>query len=175
MPLSYLKAHLPYLKEHYGDIASVIGLVVTFFGFVATIMNVRKAKRAAEEARQAARDVVARIGAQLLGNEIGIAVELVRQTDAMCREKSWTAAIYRCDEARIRLAQLIENSELQAVERDSTRSAFDDLGLILADLQKLRDAPERRAAVPRTTRRLHKIIMDLSRIKGRLQSDALEL
>ncbi len=43
-----------YLVEHYGDIASVVSLFVTFVGFAATIINVRKARRVAEEAQAAA-------------------------------------------------------------------------------------------------------------------------
>ena len=107
---------LAYLVEHYGDIASVVGLLVTFVGFVVTIWNVRKAKKAAEEARQAAREAVARVGTQILVNEIGIALELVRQTDAACREANWSGAIFRCDDSRARLAQLLEDRGLEGTE-----------------------------------------------------------
>jgi hypothetical protein len=95
---------LHYLGEHYGDIASVVGLLITLVGFVVTIINVRKAKRAAEEARRAAREAVLRIGSQLLADEIGTSLQLVREIDAACRERNWTNATYRCDEIRTRLA-----------------------------------------------------------------------
>src|SRR4051794_22127883 len=155
---------LSYLKEHYGDVASVVGLILTIVGFVVTIWNVRKAKLAAEEARQAAREAVSRIGSQILANEIGTMLELVRQTDAACRERNWTNAIYRCDEARIRLVLLIVSPELQSSERDRLRSASTGFGETMVDLQALLDVNELKKAPPRIARRLHQILEDLGQI-----------
>jgi hypothetical protein len=166
---------LAYFKEHYGDLASVVGLLVTMVGFLATIRNVRKARRAAEEARQAARLAVARLNSQLLANELGAALERVRETDAAIRECNWDGAVYRCDEARFRLASLLENHELREAERELIRVAFDDFGMILPDLQKLRNDVGSKAAGPRLAKRLHKIIEALSRTKGRLQSSVMEM
>lgn len=166
---------LSYLQEHYGDVASVVGLLVTFVGFVATIWNVRKAKQAAEEARQAAREAVSRIGSQILANEVGSTLELVRQTDASCRERNWSGANYRCDEARFRLAQLLNHAELEASERELLHAAYEDLGEILSEIHKLQKAPKPKDASPQLGNRLHELIRVLGRIKGRLQSRVLEM
>ena len=164
-----------YVREHYGDIASVVGLVITLVGFVATIINVRKAKRAAEDARQAAREAVSRIGSQLLVNEIGTALQLVREIDAACREKHWTAATFRSDEARTRLATFLENPRLTESELVVMGSVLDEFGIVLSDIQKLQASPESKQISQRLANRLHKIITALGRIMGRLQSETLEV
>jgi hypothetical protein len=164
-----------YLWEHYGDLASVAGLLLTLVGFVVTIWNVRRARRAAEEARQAAREAVARIGVQLLANEIGTALQLVREVDAACRDRNWHAAVYRGDEARIRLAHLLEDQGLELEERGLISSSIDDLGAILTDLQKLRDAGDTGKATTRIAKRLHTMITTLSRIRGRILSETLKV
>jgi len=166
---------LPYFKEHYGDIASVVGLVITLVGFIATIINVRKAKRAAEDARQAAREAVARIGSQLLVNEIGTSLQLVREVDAACRERNWMLATFRSDEARTRLATLLDNRRLSETELGAMGSILDEFGAILSDIQKLQAASESKPIAQRLAIRLHKIITTLGRIKGRLQSETLEV
>ena len=76
---------LAFWKEQYGNIASALGLLVSLVGFAATIGNVRKARRAAEEARQAAREAVLRIKSQLLSNEIDAAIRLIREVDKLSR------------------------------------------------------------------------------------------
>jgi hypothetical protein len=166
---------LSYLNEHYGDVASVVGLILTLVGFVVTIWNVRKAKQAAEGARQAAREAVSRIGSQILANEIGTTLELVRQTDATCRERNWSSAMYRCDEARIRLVPLIESPELRSTERDNLHAAFENFGEMLVVLQALLDMNESKKAPPRIAKQLHKILEDLGQIKSRLQTRTLEI
>jgi hypothetical protein len=166
---------LSYFKEHYGDLSSVVGLLITFVGFIVTIRNVRKAKQAAEEARQAAREAVSRIGSQILVNEIGTALELVRQTDAACRGKDWSGAIYRSDEARTRLAQLIENPELKPEEREVLRFALDGFIMILSTAQKILDSSEPKKVPPRIATRLNEMIAGLGRIKSRLQTRTLEI
>ena len=168
MPLSYL-------KDHYGDLASVVGLLVTFVGFFVTIWNVRKTKQAAEEARQAAREAVSRIGSQILANEIGSALELVRQTDAACRERNWSGASYQCDEARFRLAQLLNNLELNAAERKLHRVAYEDLGETLTEVHKLQKSTKPQDSSVQLGKRLHEMIKILGQIKGRLQSKVLEI
>ncbi len=69
--------------------------------FFVPIWNVRKTKKAAEEARAAAKEAVSRIGSQILANDLGTTLELLRQTDAACRERNWLDAVYRCDEAQV--------------------------------------------------------------------------
>ena len=83
-----MSTSISYLEEHYGDIASLVGLLVTFVGFLATIQNVKKAKLAAEEARQAAREAVSRIKSQMLISEIASCLGLVRNIDSGSRYRT---------------------------------------------------------------------------------------
>lgn len=168
MPLSYL-------KEHYGDIASVVGLVVTFFGFVATIGNVRKAKRAAEEARKAAREAVSRIKSQVLVTEIASCLQLVRHIDSSCRERNWSEAMKRGDEARTSLSKVRDHQVLDGAEKTSVVSAIEQIGKLLPYVQKIRnDDPERDVSSTKMME-LHRIIVALGQIQGRLESQNFEV
>lgn len=75
-----------YMWEHYGDLASVLGLLISLIGFAITLWTVRKARRAAEEAKHAAREALARIRVQVLANEIGRCLHLVGEIDSACRK-----------------------------------------------------------------------------------------
>jgi hypothetical protein len=158
-----------------GDLASIIGLLIALVGFVATILNVTRARRAAEDARQAAREAVARIGSQLLSNEVGTSLQLVREVDAACRDRNWSGAIYRCDEVRTRLAHLLEHRGLAVDESDIIRSAIADFGRMMSEVQRLRAAQGPKDVTPRVTKRLHEIIIALGQIRGRLQAESLEV
>lgn len=164
-----------YVIEHYGDIASVVGLLISLIGFVITLWNLRKTRRAAEEARQAAREAVQRTGAHLLTHEVGTSLQLVREIDVACRERNWTNATHRCGEARIRLAPRLADSGLDSEEREVIHRAIDDIWIILNELQRIQQAPNPRDLATRSAKRLHELITALGRIKGRLQSQALEV
>jgi hypothetical protein len=167
---------LSYLKEHYGDIASVVALLITLVGFYFTIRNTKRAKEAAEDARRAARETMARIGSQLLSNEIAASLQLVREVDAACRERSWNIAAYRCDEVRTRLARLLENPGLRSEELERINAAIADFGTILGTIPAPHEPASRTKDVPpRVTKRLHAIITDLAKIEGRIHSETLSV
>src|ERR1700733_2397650 len=100
------------------DIASVVGLLITVVGFAVTIRNVRKARQAAEEARQAARDAVSRIAKRLLDEEMSINIQLLMEIESACRDEVWNLAILRGSDVRIRLAKILNHSDLLDSERD---------------------------------------------------------
>ena len=164
---------LSYLKEHYGDIASVVGLLVTFIGFIATKGNVRKAKKAAEEAKGAAREAVDRIKSQVLVNEIVTCLQLVRGIDAACRERSWKEAIDRCDQARTALSRLRDHHALGETEQESLVRAVDHLGKLMPYIQKTRNVSPEKDISPQKAYQLHTIITALGQVQGRLQSDTI--
>ncbi len=78
----------PYLLDHYGDVASVLGLVVTFVGFVATLKRVKQAQKSAEEAKFAAREMIVRMSAQVLIEELNSLIYVVRQLSSAYRKGS---------------------------------------------------------------------------------------
>ncbi len=134
-----------------------------------------KAKRAAEEARQAAQAAVSRIEAQLIANEIGADLQLVREIDAACREQKWAEAIDRCDEARTRLAICHNNPRLRSDEREHIDSAISYLGDVLFSIQKLRRSKDQKSLSMSKAKQLHEIIAGLGRIQGRLQIETREV
>lgn len=166
---------LRYLAEHYGDLASVVGLLVTFVGFAATIRKVRMAEKAAEEARSAARETLAKVGAQLLANEVGTLLQLVREIDAACRDGSWPTVTHRCDESRTRLSQLLEDQGLDPVEREVIREATDEMRVIMKEIVKIQTNPETNEVPDKVSKILHNLIIFLGRVKGRLQTRTLEV
>ncbi len=165
---------LAYVKEHYGDIASVVGLVISILGFGVTIFGVRKAKQAAEGARQAAREAVLKIKSQILSNELEAAIRLVRGIEKHCREKKWGEAADLCDEARSRLSQIPQDDRLTESDRQAINISVDILGRHLIHVDQIRSAPENKTLSTGKLKELHQIITTLGQIYGRLQSIALE-
>lgn len=159
---------LPYFREHYGDIASVLGLVVTFVGFAVTIHGVRRARRVAEEA-------LARIKAQLFAENVSVALQTVRQIDSACRSFRWDDVQDRCDDARVALSQLGANQRLLADEVTLVRATLNDLGDLLAHVQKLRKASAEKSVPPRFSRRLHNVIAMLGKAQEGRRSETLEV
>lgn len=159
----------------FGDVASIAGLLIAIVGFVATIREARKAKEASEQARLAASVAVSRITSQLLVNEVGECLGLVRQATKACREGNWGVGMDQCEEAIIRFAHLIDHQKLMKTERDSMGSAIVDLRKMVHYISSLRksnvtkDLPAQKANV------FHEIILLLCRVEARLQSEAMEV
>jgi hypothetical protein len=166
---------LEYLRQHYGDLASVVGLMVSLVGFVATILGVRKAKHAAEDARKAAREAVARIKSQLLSDGIEISIRSFREVDRASRKQDWEVAADQCDEARNRLSRFLIDERLQEHERNTIQVSVDFLGAFLANIHKMSSASPPKALPPATSKQIHKAIIGLGRIQGRLQSMTFEV
>lgn len=163
-----------YLVEHYGDVASVAGLLISVTGFLVTIHSVRKAKQAAEGARQAARETVARITSQVLTNEIRVALQVVRDLDAACHDRDWYLVIQRCDEARTQLSQLSTSPRLEESERGKLREAPDFLNELMKTAKRLRRSKTEKDLSNPMSDRSHDLVTTLSGILGRLQYQALE-
>jgi hypothetical protein len=162
----------PYVAEHYGDLASVFGLLITFGGFAATIWNVRKTKAAAEEASKAARESLGRITSQILINEVGIVLQLVRDLDSACRDQRWVFALERSDDARTHLSRLTDNPRLITSEREKIVLAIEQLLGLMTTVKNLRRSEPPKDLPISKSKQLHEIITALSKIVGRLQFDA---
>ena len=106
--LTYLRTNLGWLA----DVASLVGLAITFVGFAATIWNVRKTKRAAEEARRTAGETLRRLAAQVLTSEIAAAVLTVSNIEVACREQQWPTALEGCNEVRAQLSRIQDHPKL---------------------------------------------------------------
>lgn len=164
-----------FFKNHYGNIASVAGLVVSVIGFSFTLYQVRKSRSAAERAQAMAREAIDRVSSRLFFTQITIAVRLVQEVRSFCRAKDWQRAVDRCEQLRIVLAGVVDDSKLQGDERKTVSKAIDDLLLIMGHLDGI-GHEERSPSVPtRMMKSLDRIVITLTRIDGRLRAVALEV
>lgn len=163
-----------YLKEHYGDLASVIALVITLVGFFITIRNTKKAKEEAEEAKRAAREMAQRIGGYLLINEVTSCLQFVRAADSACRERRWSEALDRCDDARTHLSRLRENPGLQEAEVDALDTMTKQISKLIQSIQRSRKSDPPRDLSPQKMQDLHEMVIMIGRIQGRLQTRVME-
>ena len=157
------------------DLASILGLLISVIGFIVTILTVRKAKLAAEEAKQAAQQAFSKIKSQLLVLEIGSSTRLARGIDAACRDKNWGDVLSRCDEYRAQIARIKENDGLSSGEKQLLTASIKKIGELLAYVQSLREKRPQKEVSALKFEQLHDIIILLSEIEGRLQSDSMEI
>ncbi len=171
-----------YFQEHYGDLASLIGLVVSFLGFIVTIRGVKKARQAAEEAKNAAKEAVARIKAHILANDLAPCLLQIRAIDAASRKQEWGKAVASCDEVRATLSMNRGHPCLIAEERVLICAMCKDIGELLVYFQGLAQSEEKRegsgikknVGKPRLEQ-LHRMIMNLGGILGRLEHENFEV
>ena len=159
---------MSYIADHYGDIASVVGLLVSLVGFIITIWNVRRTRKAAEEA-------VFRFRSILLADDLAATLHLLEEIESDCRERRWAIAELHAGQARTRLSGFIDHPEISLIERPSLLELIRDL---LETRQELRRIVVSKAATPKldpmVPERLHQGIVFLSRLKMRQQSKSAE-
>lgn len=166
---------LAYLFDHYGDLASVFGLMVALIGFRLTLRDVRKAERAAEEARKTAGEAVARLKRQAVALEIGNVIQSLKEVADYCRIKKWPDAIKQCDGLVAQVAKLSDLRRLLREDRDFLQMAV----LSISDFQAyLSTSSERRPEESLPSKRLamvSQLIATFSQIQGRIESEMTEL
>jgi hypothetical protein len=162
-------------KQHYGNIASVVGLVVSVLGFSFTLWQVRKSRTAAERAQVIAREAIARVSSRLFFTQVTTAVRLVQEVRSFCRATDWHRAIDRCEQLRMVLAGVVDDSRLQDDERGAVGTAMDDLLLILQRLEVITQGKKQQTIAPRMMESLDRIVISFTRIDGRLRTLDLEV
>ena len=88
-----------YIADHYGDLASVFGVAVSFVGFIWTILGVRKAERAAEDAKTAAQKQIGRFQGQLLLNVLTSVYQSLQEIERARSDNRWPDAQSYCARA----------------------------------------------------------------------------
>jgi hypothetical protein len=166
---------LSYLQEHYGDVASVVGLVVSIGGFVATIIGVGKARKAAEDARQAAREAVSRIGARLVEDEVNVVFKLLTEADVCCGKSDWDACESKCLDARSCLIPLMRNPTLTEPEQSEVSAMIHGLRSVVKDVKRLRTPGNHSKTFDAVRNKLHGMVVALGPIMGRFQSRDFEV
>jgi hypothetical protein len=95
----------------WGNFASVAGLLVSVLGFWFTIWGVLRAKRAAEQAADAARQAKAKILKQGSLLNFSAAISVMDEIIRLQRKKDWDSALGRHSELRRILVELKEGSD----------------------------------------------------------------
>ena len=168
--LTYLRGNLGWLA----DVASLVGLAITFVGFAVTIWNVRRTKRAAEEAKQAAREVVARLKSQLLVHELGAVLQFLREIDMACQSKNWSHAVHRCDDARIQVIRFSENLRISPEDRQVMSQAAKDISELLIYLQQKREKTPNRPLSRQRLTSLQTMIVGLGQLHAKIEMAIME-
>lgn len=84
-------------------------------------------------------------------------------------------AIDRCEQLRIVLAGVVDDSKLEGDERKTVTTAIDDLLLITRHLDGIGQEKRTPAVPTRMMETLDRIVISLTRIDGRLRTAALEV
>ena len=156
-----------YLIEHYGDIASVAGLVISIVGFVVTIIGVGKARRAAEEARKAARLAVSRVGARMISDEITATIQLVKFVEQAVRESQWTNIVSWSVEVKTRIVNILDSTVVTAVDHDILLEIISDFNALIRRVEKPEN--KRKLTAP-MLKRLSDVPVTLAKLRSDLRS-----
>jgi signal transduction histidine kinase len=160
--------------SQYGNYASVLGLVTSLLGFGFTIWQVIKSRKAAEEAKMIAREAIRRISYQLFFTQVASASRLGQELQGFIRSKEWHRAIDRTEQLNMLLANLTENTQLSEGERGELSVAIRDLSSVLSRLEAIREGTKQPVVPPKMMELLHRIILSLSHLEGRLENISLE-
>ena len=156
------------LIDSWANSASVFSLLITIVGFVVTILTIWSVKKAVREA-------VLRVANQGLCHEADLALQFVKETEATCHEKLWLPARFRCVEARNWLSRLRKHPLRDERERSSMIIACDDVGVLIAELDRLCSSSKSVKNPGLKGKRLHEIITLVTELKTRLETQSLEV
>jgi hypothetical protein len=154
---------------------SVAGLIVSIAGFGFTIWQVIKSRKAAEEAKDIAREAINRIGSQLIFTHITATIRLIQDVRNFCRLKQWDRAIDRCEEVRIRLADFVDDPKLQDREQREISIAIDDLTLIIQHIESIVRNKKPLELEMGMEIILHNMVVMLGKVNGRMRALAMEV
>ena len=119
----------------------------------------------------AAKQVVFRISAQVLIEEINSLINIVNHLNSAYCHREWAIAIYLCDELKIRIASLKGSLDLSEEEKRPFIEANDDFRLITPQLHKLHQGQDLKKFESRFLNSLAKLIEGLCWIKNRAAGD----
>ena len=159
----------------YGNLASIVGLILTLIGFVFTAWKIIQTRRSAEEATRIAKGAITQISTRLFSNQIADGVRLASELRNACRMEQWERAIDRCEQLRLLLASVVEDSNIRLGESNYISEAIDDLGLILRRLEEITRGGRATSLTPNMQKVLDTLTITLGRLNGRLKNSALEI
>lgn len=163
------------LLSTYGDLASIGGLVLTLVGFAFTLWRITQTRKAAEEATRIAKGAITQVSTRLFSNQIADGVRLASELRNTCRMEQWERSIDRCEQLRLLLASVVEDSNIKLDERNYISGAIDDLRLMLRQLEDITRGRRESSLSPKMRSTLDTLTIRLGRLDGRLKNAALEI
>ena len=159
----------------YGNQASVLGTALTLIGFIFTLWQIRKTRSAAEQAQSMAREAIDKVSTRLFVGQVSNGVRLSNELTTACRIDQWERAIDRCEQLRLLLASLVEDTNLTSNENNYMVIAIDDLSLILRRLEETAKGKKTAPLPVKMREALDQLTVKLGRLDGRLKNRALEI
>lgn len=157
-----------------GNIASIIGLALTVLGFAITWVNQRKLRKATAAAQGEAHQIIRMFTEHLAVSTFSALASLAQELRQAIRMKHWERAIDRAEQLRNQLGHVTPTARLTPEERQFILESIDNSQLIL----ELSERQQRkRADLPldaQAVKTLDSIIIDLTKIDGRLRNAQLE-
>jgi hypothetical protein len=120
-----------------GDLSSIFGLLVSFAGFALTLFGLHRVKLETERTRREAEEKIENIGSRLFVSKVQLTVQQLQKMSDACRERQWSRAIDRYEEASDYLAQLIDEPKIGVDDKKRVSNYIDDLILIKQKVQTL--------------------------------------
>jgi len=127
-----------FLADHWGDLASVVGLVIVIWASLT-------AKNAAEQARDAARQVKDRIATLDTLADVSTALAIMEEIKRLQRAGAWPIALDRYSTLRrhlIRVEQM--NPTLKETQRTQVAGAIVQFRIIERKIEKAMSVPDSR-------------------------------
>ncbi|GAC1344935.1 MAG: hypothetical protein NVSMB14_08430 [Isosphaeraceae bacterium] len=165
-----------YIEEHYGDLASVVGVAVSIVGFIWTILGVRKAERAAEDAKTAAKEQLGRFQGQLLLDVLTSVFRSLKEIERARGENRWLEAQTYCAQARSELCEITMHKNLSKEERAEILSNINQLATMQETLEKLKKTSASTNKLSRDVLEYwQELILSIGRMKSGIESANLEI
>lgn len=103
------------------------------------------------------------------------AIRLVQDLRSFCRGKDWHRALDRSEDLRIGLAILVDDSKLRDRERETIRTALDDIFVLMKFIEAINQAKKSPIVPTRMLANLDEVMISLTRIDTRLKAMLLEV
>lgn len=144
-------------------------MLVSFVGFIITIVNVRRTRKATEQA-------ISRFQTITLIDDLFASLHLLTEVEPLCRERRWASADFHCGQARTRLAGLIERPDFSEEERRAVVNLISDLSLTRQEIRHVSSLKAKEQRLDsRVFERLNEAIVFLAPLRARHQAKATEI
>ena len=111
----------------------------------------------------------------MIFTHVTAAIRPIQDLRNFCRSKQWHRAIDRCEEARIRLADFVDDPKLQDREQTGISIAIDDLTLILQHIESIVRDKKLLDLEMGMEITLDNMVTMLSKVNGRIRALTMEV